>query len=151
MGALKWYTMTPPRHSQQELLYAAKAELGLDWDSLALRAGIKPRALKSYRLPPSSNGARAMPDLARAAIEDMLRNSAKQPEVRQQDYLRSAMATLGLTWSQLAEAAGIKPLTFKNYLRSDDALGHRKLPALATAAVDRLLRDHPQRRRKTSA
>ena len=133
--------MTPNRQdSQQELLHAAKDALGLDWDTLALKAGIKPRALKSYRLPESSAGFRAMPDLARAAVEDLVRTSTKQAEASQQQYLRAAMAKLKLTWLQLAEAAGIKPLTFKNYLRADETLGHRKMPPLARAAVERLLR-----------
>ena len=143
--------MTPPRkQSQQELLHAAKAALGLDWDTLALRAGIKPRALKSYRLPDSSNGFRAMPDLARAAVEDLVRTSSKRADVGQQQYLRAAMAKLHLTWQELAEAAGIKPFTFKNYLRSDEALAHRKLPPLAKAAVERLLRDRTVKKHKAS-
>ena len=140
---LKWYTMTPLLDRQQDFLYAAKVALDVDWDTLALRAGIKPRAFKSYRLPESSKGFRAMPDLARAAIDDLLRTSKKEPHVTQQQYLRDAMARLKLTWPQLAEAAGIKTLTFKNYLRSDEALAHRKLPPLARAAIERLLRDQP--------
>ena len=143
--------MTPPREEpQQEWLQAAKARLGVDWDALALRAGIKPRALKSYRLPMSSTGFRAMPDLARAAIEDLIRCSANQAEIGQQQYLRAAMAKLRLTWQELADAAGIKRLTFKNYLRSDKALAHRKLPPLARAAIERLLRDRASKARKHS-
>ena len=69
---VKWYTMTPPT-TQQDFLRSAKARLALDWDTFAVRAGISPRALKSYRLPSSSAGHRTMPDLARAAVEDLLR------------------------------------------------------------------------------
>jgi hypothetical protein len=143
--------MNPIDPSQQELLHAAKSELDVDWDTLALRAGIKPRALKSYRLPASSTGSRAMPDLARAAIADLLRTATRESGPTQQEYLRSAMSKLKLTWSQLAEAAGIKPLTFKNYLRSDSALAHRTLPPLAKAAVERLLRDHTAKQRNNIA
>ena len=143
--------MTPSRPSQQKFLHAVKAELDVDWDTLALRAGIKPRALKSYRLPTSSNGFRAMPELARAAVEDLRRTAGAQPEFNQQAFLRSAMDTLKLTWQELAEAAGINAFTFKNYLRSDEARAHRTLPPLAKAAVDRLLRDRQPRKRKESA
>ena len=148
---VKWYTMNPAPQSQQEFLNTVKGELGFDWDTLALRAGIKPRALKSYRLPASSNGYRAMPDLARAAVEDLRRTVIAQPEFNQQQFLRSAMASLKLTWLQLAEAAGINPFTFKNYLRSDDARAHRTLPPLAKAAIERLLRDRAPKRPKSIA
>ena len=82
-----------------------------------------------------------MPDLARAAVEDLLRTAVTHTEQSQQEYLLAAMSKLKLTWRELAEAAGIKPLTFKNYLRADTALAHRKMPALARSAVERLLRE----------
>lgn len=58
--------------SQQEYLKAAKATLSVEWDELAKMAGIKPRALKTYRMPDSSNDHRALPDLARRAIDGLL-------------------------------------------------------------------------------
>ena len=139
-GVVKWYTMTPPS-TQQDFLRSAKDQLALDWDTFAVRAGISPRALKSYRLPSSSAGHRTMPDLARAAVEDLLRTAGPHTEQSQQEYLLAVMAKLKLTWRELAEAAGIKPLTFKNYLRADTALAHRRMPALARSAIERLLRE----------
>ena len=143
--------MTPPRQSQQDFLQAAKAALGVDWDTLALRSGIKPRALKNYQLPESSKGFRVMPDLARAAVEDLIRRAAASPEFDQQEFLRAAMATLQLTGSQLAEAAGINGSTFRNYMRAKGGLAHRPLPPLARAAVERLVRDRHRKGRKEGA
>jgi hypothetical protein len=64
--------------TQQEFLLAVKSELGLEWDDLAERAGIKPRALKTYRMPPTSKDFRSMPSLARDAIERLLKDSRKK-------------------------------------------------------------------------
>jgi antitoxin HigA-1 len=58
--------------SQQSFLHAAKAELGMTWDALAVAAGIEPRALKNYRMPSGSQNHRGMPKLARRAIEQLL-------------------------------------------------------------------------------
>lgn len=55
--------------SQQELLLALKDALGVTWDDVALRTGIAPRALKSYRLPASSSGHRGMDKFVRDAVE----------------------------------------------------------------------------------
>lgn len=63
---------------QQEFLKAAKAELSVEWDVLADMAGIKPRALKTYRMPNDSSNFRAMPDLAKAAIERLLQDHRKR-------------------------------------------------------------------------
>jgi hypothetical protein len=60
------------KRTQQAYLRAAKDRLGLDWDTLAVRAGIAPRALKNYLLPDASSGHRTLPALARAAIEELL-------------------------------------------------------------------------------
>lgn len=64
--------------TQQDYLKAAKAELGVEWDALAELAGIKPRALKTYRMPPDSGDYRNMPDLAKAAIERVLEAHRKR-------------------------------------------------------------------------
>lgn len=64
--------------TQLEYLQAAKEELGLMWDDLAELAGIKPRAFKTYRMPPDSKDHRGMPDLARNAIDRLLDQHRKK-------------------------------------------------------------------------
>lgn len=64
--------------SQQDYLKAAKATLGVEWDEFAEMAGIKPRAFKTYRMPDSSKDHRALPDLARRAIDVLLADHAKK-------------------------------------------------------------------------
>lgn len=64
--------------SQQEYLKVAKATLNVEWDELAVMAGIKPRALKTYRMPDSSKDHRALPDLARRAINGLLADHQKK-------------------------------------------------------------------------
>jgi hypothetical protein len=136
-----------PTLSQQAFLRAAKSELGLDWDSVAARAGINARALKCYRLPDSSSGHRTMPVLAWRAIEELLR-TPREPVVPQQDYLRSAMETLGVSIAGLAESIDVKPLTLKNWLRQDGLASHRGMPSLARAAIDKLLREKVSKRQR---
>lgn len=64
--------------TQQEYLRAAKAALGLEWDAFAVMAGIKPRAFKTYRMPATSKDFRALPALARNAIDRLLADHKKQ-------------------------------------------------------------------------
>lgn len=64
--------------SQQSFLRAAKAELGMTWDALAVAAGIEPRALKNYRMPDGSQNHRGMPNLARRAIGHLLLANEKR-------------------------------------------------------------------------
>ena len=64
--------------SQQEYLKAAKAALDVEWDALAKMAGIKPRALKTYRMPDNSKDHRGLPDLARRAIDGLLADHQKK-------------------------------------------------------------------------
>jgi hypothetical protein len=64
--------------SQQSFLRAAKAELGVKWEELAVAAGIEPRALKNYRMPDGSQNHRGMPKLARRAIEQLLLTHEKK-------------------------------------------------------------------------
>jgi len=125
--------------SQQAYLRAAKKELGLDWDSLAVRAGIAPRAMKNYRLPDASPGRRALPALARAAIEALLEAARAPPAQSQQEFLRAAKRQLGVTWDALAEQAQISPRAMKNWRLRDASANHRKMPPLARAAIERLL------------
>lgn len=64
--------------TQQSFLHAAKAELELTWDALAVAAGIEPRALKNYRMPDGSQNHRGLPKLARRAIEHLLLEHEKK-------------------------------------------------------------------------
>ncbi|MDA0152358.1 hypothetical protein OH460_08590 [Vibrio sp. Makdt] len=59
--------------TQKEFLNNAKAKLGVTWDELAKQSGIKPRAFKTYRMPEDSKDYRTMPDLAKSAIERLLK------------------------------------------------------------------------------
>lgn len=58
--------------TQQQYLKVVKIKLGLKWDELAVEAGINPRALKTYRMPDTSQDFRVMPSLAKAAIDRLL-------------------------------------------------------------------------------
>jgi hypothetical protein len=60
----------------------------------------------------------------------------------QQEFLKSAKDALGVTWDELAESAGVNPRALKTYRMPDTSKDHRPLPALARAAVDRLLSSH---------
>ena len=64
--------------SQQDYLKAAKATLGVEWDTFSEMAGIKPRAFKTYRMPDGSKDHRALPSLARAAIDRLLSDHANK-------------------------------------------------------------------------
>ena len=64
--------MTMIEQTQQDYLKAAKVTLNVEWDALAAMAGIKPRALKTYRMPDASKDHRGLPDLARRAIDRLL-------------------------------------------------------------------------------
>lgn len=65
--------------SQQELLHSLKAALGnVTWDQVAEHTEIKPRALKSYLLPSSSNGYRGMDKFVREAVERALKKAQKK-------------------------------------------------------------------------
>lgn len=64
--------------TQRDFLKAAKAELGLKWDELAVAAGIEPRALKTYRMPIESKNYRGMSPFVRDAIERVLQEHRKR-------------------------------------------------------------------------
>ena len=68
--------------NQQSFLHAAKAELGMTWDALAVAAGIEPRALKNYRMPDDSQNHRGMPKLARRSLEQLLTENKKKTRKR---------------------------------------------------------------------
>ena len=48
-------------------------------------------------------------------------------EQPQQEFLQAAKASLGLTWDELAEQAGIAPRALKNYRMPDDSQNHRSM------------------------
>lgn len=64
--------------AQQAFLHAAKDTLGKTWDDLAVAAGIVPRTFKNYRLPDDSKNHRAMPSLARDAVQRLLDEHARR-------------------------------------------------------------------------
>lgn len=57
----------------------------------------------------------------------------------QQEYLKAAKDALGVTWDELAELSGINPRALKTYRMPDTSKDFRQLPALARAAIDRLV------------
>lgn len=69
-----YHTNLMSEQTQLDFLQAAKDALNVTWDELAEAAGIAPRALKTYRMPPTSNDYRSMPSLARDAISRLLKD-----------------------------------------------------------------------------
>lgn len=67
--------------TQLQFLQSAKDTLGVTWDALAQAAGIKPRALKTYRMPPSSKDYRTMPSLARAALSRLVQDEQEKKKM----------------------------------------------------------------------
>lgn len=63
--------------TQQEFLQAAKDAFGCTWDELAVMTGIKPRALKTYRMPPESKDFRGLNSLAKDAVLRALKDHKK--------------------------------------------------------------------------
>ncbi|MBU9630729.1 helix-turn-helix domain-containing protein [Burkholderia multivorans] len=62
--------------------------------------------------------------------------------ISQQEFLRFAKATLGMTWDQLAAAAEINARALKTYRMPDTSKDFRPLPMLARAAIEKLLDGH---------
>ncbi|MGA7816696.1 hypothetical protein [Caballeronia sp.] len=67
--------------TQQEYLKSAKDALGVTWDALAELSGINPRALKTYRMPDTSQDYRQLPALARAAIDRLVSRRKKKVQM----------------------------------------------------------------------
>lgn len=63
---------------QRELLEQIKAACGGTWEDVAYLTRIKPRTLKSYRLPPDSAGYRGMDLFVRESTEKILAELLKQ-------------------------------------------------------------------------
>ena len=72
-------------------------------------------------------------------------------EQTQQAFLHEAKATLGLTWDEFAEQAGIAARALKNYRMPDESQNHRGMPNLARRAVQQLLDAHEKKHRKKVA
>ena len=72
------YINSMSEQTQQEYLKAAKAVLAMQWDSFAEKAGISPRAFKTYRMPPTSKDFRPLPPLAKQAIDRLLKEHERR-------------------------------------------------------------------------
>lgn len=141
-------TRRAPPLSQQAFLRRAKEQLSLEWDALALRAGIAPRALKCYRMPTTSADHRAMPVLAWRAIEALLQQpSAPKDLLTQQELLQAVMSAYKKTLHEVAEMIGVRPLTMDNWMRPNHMASHRGMPSLARAALEQLLSQHVSKRK----
>jgi hypothetical protein len=84
--------------AQREFLVAAKQRLisrhgKLTWKRVAELVGIDPRALKTYLMPEGSPNFRAMPNVARVAIEALLASGEPESAANRE----SAEETLGIT------------------------------------------------------
>lgn len=65
--------------TQKDYLQATKTALGAKtWDALAQIAGVAPRALKTYRMPESSDEYRGMSKFVKQAFESLLAEKAKK-------------------------------------------------------------------------
>lgn len=75
---------TADKEDEQTIfLRQAKAALGVTWDELAKLADIHPRALKTYRMPPSSEDRREMSIHVRRSVEQALATAGKKTSGRQ--------------------------------------------------------------------
>lgn len=72
--------------SQQEYLRALKVQLKVTWDELAARAGITPRAMKTYRMPVSSKDFREMPHLAWLSLRRLEMDAEKPVDIVRTAY-----------------------------------------------------------------
>jgi hypothetical protein len=67
--------------TQKDYLQATKNALGAKtWDHLAEMAGVAPRALKTYRMPDSSDEYRGMPRPVRKVFEMLLVEQKKKKD-----------------------------------------------------------------------
>lgn len=106
-----------PAGSQKAWLTAAKRTLskfhpGVTWDGFAKLAGIDPRAFKTYRMPEESSDYRAMPTLARSAVEKLLQpplaSHIESPtaQIAPSSILIPALAALVIRQAQLTLIEG---------------------------------------------
>lgn len=104
----------------------------LTWDEMALKAGIEPRTLKTYRMPESSADYRAMPQLAKQAIETLL----AQPVAVQKDVstLVIALSALAISQAKIAiiDRQIISGMDWRPGARSGLSAEDRKIMALVS-------------------
>ena len=93
------------KKSQKEYLSSVKKTLEarfgkMTWDAMALKAGIEPRTLKTYRMPESSVDYRPMPTVARQAIESLI----SHPMASKKDVgtLAAALSSLVLAQAKIS-------------------------------------------------
>lgn len=73
-------------------------------------------------------------------------NSLAQPastspqELSQQEFLRHAMAILGMTQKEFAQRLRVPPRTFEKWLLPDSSKDHRRMPEMAWSYVEDVLR-----------
>lgn len=104
----------------------------LTWDQFAVRAGIEPRTLKTYRMPESSADYRAMPQLARQAIEALM---AQPMSVRTDvNTLVAALSSLVLSQAKIAvvDRQIISGLDWRPGARNGLSVEDRKIMALVS-------------------
>lgn len=107
---------------QKTFLTEAKAAVSqivgkLTWDQFAVRVGVEPRALKTYRMPASSSDYRTMPKLLVEKIEALVREASAPDE---------------------PVSSGAPPSSSPAWVRGNDAM--RLLPASLAALVIRQAR-----------
>lgn len=141
--------------SQGAFLTAVKRKLAvthprLTWDGLAKLAGISPRALKTYRMPQGSTEFRAMPPLARGALQELVdaearssvgadstaRPAAAVEDSPRESILPQALAALVVRQSRLVllESRSISGVEWY----PGDQLGLRREDRTAMAGVSRV-------------
>ena len=125
------------KSSQKEYLLGVKraleARVGrLTWDDLAAHAKIEPRALKAYRMPESSADYRAMPALARQALDFLL--SQPLPVQKDVGMLVAALSSLVISQAKLSmlDRQIISGLDWRAGQRNGLTVEERKIMALVS-------------------
>src|SRR6201992_1860209 len=77
--------------TQQVLLRDAMRRLDMTRDAFADRIGSRRRALDSWLLPDDSNEFRAMPEVARRFVQEILANAAPHAEANTQSVYSEAL------------------------------------------------------------
>jgi len=74
--------------------------------------------------------------------DDAVRNSTL---ITQQEFLRQAMDTLGMTREQFAERIGTKKRGLDNWLLPSDSKESRAMPEMAWKFIQEILQHHKER------
>lgn len=61
-------------------------------------------------------------------------------QLSQQDFLRRAMAALGMTQKEFARRFRVSPRTLEKWLLPDDSKDHRRMPDMAWGYVEDVLK-----------